>query len=88
MGSNGCTPEEALELLMKKVQARDETLAIQIQAAIDSGKDVLETDPAVVGEGNHANTVERFRLRLGRRQSRSMPSRHTLWSSRCSLIKP
>lgn len=47
MGSNGYTPEEALELLMKKVQARDETLAIQIQAAIDSGKDVLETDPAV-----------------------------------------
>ena len=40
------TPQQALDLLMKKLMARDETLAAQVQAALDAGKDVSETEPA------------------------------------------
>ena len=41
------TPQQALEILMKKLGSRDEALAAQIQAAIDAGKDVSETEPAI-----------------------------------------
>lgn len=41
------TPQQALEILMRKLKARDETLAAQVQAAIDAGKDVAETEPPV-----------------------------------------
>jgi hypothetical protein len=41
------TPEQALDLLMKKLLARDEALAAQVQAALDAGKDVSETEPAI-----------------------------------------
>ncbi len=41
------TPQQALDLLMKKLSAREETLAAQVQAAIDAGKDVSETEPAI-----------------------------------------
>jgi hypothetical protein len=37
--------QEALELLMTKLRSRDEELAAEIQAAIDAGKDVAETEP-------------------------------------------
>lgn len=43
------SPQQALDLLMKKLRARDETLAAQVQAAIDAGKDVSETEPATDG---------------------------------------
>jgi hypothetical protein len=39
------TPQQALDLLMEKLRARDETLAAQVQAAIDAGKDVSEAEP-------------------------------------------
>ncbi len=38
--------EQALEMLMRKLRARDESLATHIQAAIDAGKDVSETEPS------------------------------------------
>ena len=43
------TPQEALDLLMKKLRAQDESLASQVQLAIDAGKDITETEPATVG---------------------------------------
>lgn len=39
------TPQQAVELLMAKLKSRDEDLASEIQAAIDAGKDVTETEP-------------------------------------------
>ncbi len=39
-------PQQALETLMRKLGARDEMLAAQVQAAIDAGKDVSENQPA------------------------------------------
>lgn len=38
--------EQALDTLMGKLRARDESLATHIQAAIDAGKDVSETEPS------------------------------------------
>lgn len=46
MPVNQYTPQQALDLLMEKLAARDETLAAQVQAALDAGKDVSETEPA------------------------------------------
>jgi hypothetical protein len=40
------TPEDALRVLMSKLRNRDADLASQIQAAIDQGKDIQETEPA------------------------------------------
>jgi len=40
------SPQQALEVLMMKLRARDELLSDQIQAAIDVGKDVSETEPS------------------------------------------
>jgi hypothetical protein len=41
------TPLQALELLMRKVAARDAALAVHIQEAIDAGKDVPEVEPSL-----------------------------------------
>jgi hypothetical protein len=40
------TPEEALRVLMSKLRDKDEALASQVQAAIDQGRDIQETEPA------------------------------------------
>jgi hypothetical protein len=39
------TPQGALELLLRKLADRDPTLAAEIQAAVDQGEDVQETEP-------------------------------------------
>lgn len=46
MTTNEYTAGQALELLMTKLRALDETLANQVQAAIDAGRDVQKTEPA------------------------------------------
>ena len=46
MSSHSYTAEQALEVLMQKLRERDETLATQVQATIDAGKDISETLPA------------------------------------------
>ncbi len=38
------TAAQALELLISKIKVREETLAAQVQAAIDVGKDIAETE--------------------------------------------
>jgi hypothetical protein len=47
MPPNQYTPQQALDLLLKKLAARDESLASQVQAALDAGKDVSETEPSI-----------------------------------------
>lgn len=44
MGIHDYTPEQALELLMRKLRHFDEHLADEIQEAINAGKDVAETE--------------------------------------------
>ena len=39
------TPKQALDTLMQKLEKGDPQLAAKIQAAIDAGKDIRETDP-------------------------------------------
>jgi hypothetical protein len=46
MPANQYTPQQALDVLMRKLRARDDVLADHVQAAIDAGKDVSETEPA------------------------------------------
>ena len=46
MPSHEYSPQQALEVLMRKLQASDEILAAQVQSAIDAGKDVTETERA------------------------------------------
>jgi hypothetical protein len=41
--------EQALETLMRRLRAKDDSLATHIQAAIDVGKDVTETEPSQDG---------------------------------------
>lgn len=45
MRGHNYTPDQALELLLRKLRAKDEALAAQIQTAIDAGKDVSESEP-------------------------------------------
>ena len=40
------TAKQALEILLKKIRQRREDLAAEVQAAIDAGKDVSETEPS------------------------------------------
>jgi len=40
------SPQQALELLMRKLKGRDETLAAEVQRAVDAGKDVQELEPS------------------------------------------
>lgn len=46
MPAHQYSPRQALEVLMKKLGIKDQTLTAQVQAAIDAGKDVSETEPA------------------------------------------
>src|SRR6267378_3581905 len=46
MNGQDYTPEDALNILMAKLRANDSELAIEIQAAIDQGKDIQQTEPA------------------------------------------
>ena len=46
MSEHSYTAQEALEVLLAKLRARDESLAAHVQAAIDVGKDVSDTEPA------------------------------------------
>jgi hypothetical protein len=43
MATHEYTPKQALDLLMKKISDRDDTLAALIKEAIDAGKDVRQT---------------------------------------------
>src|ERR1035438_4281644 len=45
MSNHDFTPQQALELLMRKLGERDGQLVAQVQASVDAGKDVLETEP-------------------------------------------
>jgi len=45
MSKHEYTPQQALELLMRKLAIRDLELATNIQAAVNEGKDVQETEP-------------------------------------------
>lgn len=47
MSAHEYSAQEALELLIRKLQQRDETLAGQVQAAIDVGKDISEAEPSL-----------------------------------------
>jgi hypothetical protein len=49
MNGRDYTPQQALYTLMDKLRKRDARLALQIQAAIDAGKDVEETEPSYDG---------------------------------------
>jgi len=44
MSEHSYTAQEALEVLLAKLRARDESLAAHVQAAIDVGKDVSDTE--------------------------------------------
>src|ERR1700680_458116 len=46
MSAHSYTAQQALDVLMKKLRERDETLATHVQATIDAGKDISETLPA------------------------------------------
>ena len=46
MSTHDYTPEQALEVLMQKLGSGDEQLAAEIRAAIDTGKDVAESEPS------------------------------------------
>jgi len=39
------SPREALDLLLRNIREREPELALQLQAVIDAGKDVVETEP-------------------------------------------
>jgi hypothetical protein len=47
MSEHTYTPSQALQLLMQKLRAKDEVLATHVQAAIDAGKDIEESEPAI-----------------------------------------
>ena len=53
MSPHDYTPEQALNTLMRKLRERDEGLSAVIQAAIDAGKDVYETEPSISGGKKH-----------------------------------
>jgi hypothetical protein len=46
MPNHDYSSQEALNVLMRKLRFRDQGLAAEVQAAIDAGKDVLETEPS------------------------------------------
>lgn len=45
MSDHGYTAEQALELLLRKLDAANAGLAVQVRAAIDAGKDIEEEEP-------------------------------------------
>jgi hypothetical protein len=44
MSAHDYSPQDALAILMRKLMERDRDLAAQVQAVVDEGKDVEETD--------------------------------------------
>ena len=44
MSAHDYTPQQALEMLMRSLQEKAGELAAQVQAAVDAGKDVEETE--------------------------------------------
>jgi len=44
MSTHDYSPQDAFELLMRKLTERDRELAIRVQAVVDEGKDVEETE--------------------------------------------
>lgn len=44
MSAHDYSPQEAFDLLMRKLMERDRDLAAQVQAVVDEGKDVDETE--------------------------------------------
>lgn len=61
MPKNEYSSEEALGLLMKKLVERDRDLAAQIQAAIDAGKDIEESEPSANQRSGKAKKPRVFR---------------------------
>ena len=49
MPSHEYTPQQALELLLRRLTTQETTLAQEVQAAIDTGKDIEETERAIPG---------------------------------------
>lgn len=49
MNSHEYTPQAALELLMRKLAERDPTLAAQVRAVVDQGKDIQERESSSRG---------------------------------------
>lgn len=47
MNIHDYTPQQALDALMKQLRARDNLLASRVQAVVDAGKDISETEPAI-----------------------------------------
>lgn len=45
------SPREALDLLFRTIREREPELALQLQAVIDAGKDVVETEPPLTRRG-------------------------------------
>jgi hypothetical protein len=48
MPNHDYSPREALDLLLRTIRRREPELEVQLQAVIDAGKDVVETEPASV----------------------------------------
>ncbi len=54
MPAHEYSPQEALGLLMGELRSRDEQLALEVQEAIDAGKDVTATEPVPGRKEEHA----------------------------------
>jgi hypothetical protein len=63
MSRHDYSPQQALELLMQKLNQRDETLADRMRSALNSGKDVLETESYGRGSKKQLPIATRFRIR-------------------------
>jgi hypothetical protein len=57
MAEHDYTPEDALHLLLKKLRARDVSLATEIEETINAGKDIVLTEPSSRG----SKKVRRYR---------------------------
>src|SRR5438094_909063 len=69
MSAHEYTTLQALELLIRKIGERDETLAVSVQAAIDAGKDVHETES---GRGRKKKRMYRRRAPLTHEEAASI----------------
>jgi hypothetical protein len=49
MSNHEYTPQAALKLLIRKLAERDPTLAAQVRAVVDQGKDIQESESASRG---------------------------------------
>jgi len=57
MSAHDYSPQQAFELLMRKLAMRDQDLAARVQAVVDEGKDVEETE--IVGSRRRRTRVYR-----------------------------